>query len=236
MQGYQPEDDLIFNTASRVPICLCIDMSGFTGADSETETARRERLEDIIRMFYGELTKDDMIRNSAEVCIVGFGGGPYAFREFHTIDNCDEKLSFTDEGKGDIGGGVLSALEKISARIEMYKMNGVDYLKAWLVIMGAVSFAEECRETLKEAQRQVLELEERKKITVVPVYIEKGTETNEGAKECLSGFSDKDGSLITLDEKKFGRFFEWLCKSVGNVVCAKTGELDYADLTDWEDI
>lgn len=242
---YFGDDDLIFNTSSRVPICLCIDTSGSMEQYDDTTESRISRVKKGIIQFYRELRESDLTKYSAEVAIVAFSTKPYVVQDFRTIDLVNpDSVELVPHGKGDLGKGVLKAIELLQARKESYKRNGIDYYQPWLIIMtdGRPTGDENTISDLRQAQQKTIEMESNKKLTVIPVFIGRAEENSElseidsKADKYLSGFSKKNTPLQLSSGAKFSQFFEWLGKSVVMFTEDTDVELDFADLTDWEEI
>ncbi len=241
---YFGDDDLILNTSSRVPVCLCIDTSGSMNQKDETNVSRINRVKAGIKRLYQDMEENDMTRYSAEIAIVGFSTTPYVVQDFKTIDMLETRdVKLETHNKGDLGKGVLKALELLQKRKEMYKQNGIDYYQPWLIIMtdGRPTGDENVMQDLKRAQEQVLQLEKDKKLTVITIFIGRMEENvdlskiDSKADEYLSGFSRKEPIQLSSG-KKFSQFFEWLGKSVSVATGNANFELDFAGLTDWDEI
>ncbi len=241
---YFSDDDLIYNTASRVPVCLCIDTSGSMNQKDSAGISRINRVIEGIKRFYKELEENEMTRYSAEVAIVGFSTEPYVVQDFKTIDYIDAKnVNLIPNGQGDLGLGVLKSLELLKKRKAMYNENGIDYYQPWLIIMSdGKPTGNNCFTSLAEAQKNTVEMEDNKKLTVIPVFIgkiEDGKELKEidsKADKYLSDFSKKNPPLQLSSGQKFSDFFEWLGKSVSAASVSSDVELDFAKLTDWDSI
>ena len=60
-------EDLVNNPTARVPVCLCLDVSGSMDGEPIRE------LNDGVRMFYDAIREDETALYAAEVCIITFG-------------------------------------------------------------------------------------------------------------------------------------------------------------------
>ncbi len=103
-------EDLVNNPTPRVPVCLCLDISGSMGAvegdcvetgetvyeDGETwnivtgGTSRISELEAGVEAFYKEIREDEMTLYSAEICIVTFGDKAECLADFANIERQQE--------------------------------------------------------------------------------------------------------------------------------------------------
>lgn len=242
---YMGEDDLIYNTATRLPVCLCIDTSGSMTAKDGGDKSRMQRVKEGIQSLYKEIENDDMTRDSAEIAIVGFSTEAYVIQDFKTIDFVDQNPHIEAHGKGDLGLGVLKALELLQQRKNTYKANGVDYYQPWLIIMsdGHPTGDGDVKVPLRKAQAQVIELEKGNKLTVIPVFIgrqEEGVDLedlDQKADQYLSAFSNKNDPYQIKGATNFSRFFTWLGQSVSQAQ-GNAGQINltFAELTDWDEI
>ncbi|MCR4911055.1 MAG: VWA domain-containing protein [Bacilli bacterium] len=240
MGKYATDDDLIYVTSTRIPVCLCIDTSGSMSGKDGTDKSRIERVKEGIEAFYQEVRNDELIVDAAEVSIVGFNDDPYIVRDFGLVKENDNglKTQISASGQGNIGVGVLEALNLLAKRKEMYKENGVDYYQPWIIIMsdGHSTGDNDVRGNLKKAQEQTLELEKNGKLNVVTVYIGGSLNEDTKAQRDLGGFSKKNPTQ-EISATKFSDFFVWLGKSVSIVAEGNSDQvaLDFTDLTDWTD-
>ena len=61
-------EDLVNNPTARVPVCLCLDVSGSMDGKPIDE------LNEGVKLFYESISEDDVAAYSAEISIVTFGG------------------------------------------------------------------------------------------------------------------------------------------------------------------
>ena len=243
---YFADDDLIMNTATRIPICLCIDTSGSMSRKDDGDKSRIERVQDGIALFNKEIREDEMTALSAEVSIVAFSDDAEIVQDFKTVDNISRKPTLKPHKGGDLGKGVLLALDILEQRKRSYRENGVDYYQPWLIIMSdgrptnTVETGVDAR--VAEAQERALRLQEEKKLTVITVFIGDSEEDmdvediDEKAHKCLSGFSNNAPVLQITEGTKFAKFFTWLGKSVSVASAGNDIELDFTDMWNWDEI
>lgn len=217
------DEGLIDNPAKRVPVCLCLDVSGSMSGEPIKELNRG------IAEFYKAIKEDDAARVSAEIAIVTFDDTATVYDDFSTIDSKVAPTLRTG-GSTSMGAGVKKALEILETRKQSYKAAGTDYFQPWLIIMsdGAPTDHEYI-----EAQAYVKNLESSKRLTVFPIAIGYAADMN-----VLSGFSSKKGA-IRLQGLKFREFFEWLSQSVRTVSNSKPNEvvvLDTSAIKNWGDL
>ena len=220
------EDDLATNPAPRVPICLCLDTSG------SMEGRRCEELRKGVERFYNSIKSDDVAVNSAEVCIVTFGGKAKCISEFKTLSQITELPAFDVAGETPLGEAVNLALDKLDARKEEYKDNGVDYFQPWLVIMTD-GYATGLQSEFDRAVKRVETLVKDRKLTVFPIGVGSSADM-----EGLNKLSPKRQAL-KLRGLNFKEFFEWLSQSVCRVSQSVVGEkitLDVEAIKAWSEI
>ncbi len=217
------EDDLVLNTSSRVPVCLCLDVSG-SMSDCIGE------LNEGVNEFYAAVKRDDTAASSCEIAIVTFESYVKLEEDFSTVDK-KSPVALRALGGTDMAGGVRMALDILEKRKARYKETGVDYFQPWFIIMS--DGAPMDRAAVKALQETTKALEADKKLVIFPICIGDGADH-----EIMSGFSNKRRP-IRLKDHKFSEFFEWLGKSVSVVSASQVGDkikLDTSTIADWGDL
>ena len=192
------EEDLINFAGSRLPICLCLDVSNSMNAkilDKDGKvTTKIAQLNEEIRKFYGELKRNEMARYMVEVAIVTFGGGlgmgqSSEVKKIRDFSSCRysgrcsrvECFRFDPSWRGYQYVFGVGGKEK-----KHYRCNGTTFYRPWLIIVsgggdfGSLSKLEFAREVIHECV-------ERKKI--VPMLFTVG-EVTEEEKETLLEFGN----------------------------------------------
>lgn len=252
------DQDLIDNSATRLPICLCIDVSdtmtyvlpntgfvesGETGIDDEGNTVvfgrggikRIDKLIEGLEKFKKELMNDAVARTSAEICIVSFSDSAECLTEFCSADKF-EIPPLTTGGKTDMGAGVNLALDKLEERKNLYKEMGIDYYQPMLVLFSDGA-ANGNKSVFMEASRRACDMVNDRKLTCLPIAIgvDDDDENNKAevssAIHCLKSFSPKNNPK-SLNAIKFTEFFEWLSKSVSIRSRSQVGDIITAPSTD----
>ena len=157
MGKYAGEDDLIFNTSTRLPVCLVVDTSSsmlrilddLTGVEPARQEFRDGQMWNIfegdfntylkqinagVNKFYNAIRDNEVAASSAEIAIVTFDDSIKVREDFQTVDAKGE-FHVDDSETGDntnLGAGVKQALEMLEARKQQYKSNGVDYFQPWI--------------------------------------------------------------------------------------------------------
>ncbi len=219
---YGDDDDLVLNTSARIPVCLCIDVSG-------SMCTCVEELNLGVSDFYKSIRENNAALASCEVSIVTFGSKVEVLEPFSTVDKKKDAI-FIPNGKTDMTGGVNKALQLLNKRKDEYKKNGVEYFQPWLVIF--TDGTPDDTHSIIAVQDAVRKMESEKKLTVFGVAI-----GNLVDMDILNKFS-KNGAL-QLKGNNFSEFFEWLGKSVSIVSNSVVGcepELDMSDIDNWADL
>lgn len=235
------------NPTARVPICLCLDLSGsmdtieggnYTNTGRKTiidgkeynivegGTSRLDELRSGLTLLFDAIKEDDMAVDAAEISIVGFDDEAYTLLRFAHIE--DQEIPTLETGNStSMGEGVNLALDLLEERKRHYKDKGIQYYQPWLVLMtdGENNGS---KSELERAVRRIKELVDLKKLSVFPIGI-----GNEADMTTLAKFSPKRRPL-RLKGLKFKEFFEWLSQSVSKVSVSTPGEdVDLPPVSDW---
>ena len=214
--------DLVENPTTRLPVCLCLDVSNSMEGDPVNE------LNEGIGLFFYELKKDEIAFYSAEVAVVTFGGfDAKCLLDFANLERVPKPPKLEAVGMTPMGEGVNLALDLLEKRLNEYREKGVDYFQPWLVLMSDGSPNGDETE-LERAIQRVSELEHSKKLTVITIGIGKDADM-----EVLAKFSP-DKSPLKLKGLKFKDFFSWLSKSVSAISQSMAGEnVELEPTSDW---
>jgi len=216
-------EDLVNNPTARVPVCLCLDVSGSMDGDPINE------LNEGVRAFYQEIRDDEVALYAAEISIVTFGGDAECMEDFANIERQTNIPELEAYGGTPMGEAVNMALDMLEARKEEYKDKGVDYYQPWLVLMTDGQPNGSSRE-LQQAIARTVEMTENRKLTVFPIAVGEDADM-----DVLQEFSPKRRPL-KLKNLMFKEFFTWLGKSIVSTSNSMPGEeipLDIDGLKGW---
>ena len=203
------EDDLVENSATLIPVCLCLDTS------SSMRGKPIEELNKGIKLFYETIKNDEISCMSTDLSIVTFGnGGVKSMYDFSNLNKNPNPPELKAGGNTPMGDAVNKALDMIENRRDEYHRKGIDHYKPWLVIMtDGHPFGDSSKTSLPTAQRRATELVNNNKLGVFPIWI--GNNNQEKGMSILAGFSPKNkpAKLKGID---FSKFFDWLSKSVSS--------------------
>lgn len=232
-------EDLVNNPTPRVPICLCLDISGSMGAPVKNgrsmfsgSTTRIKELQEGVNLFYEEIKSDEVAKYSAEICIVTFNNRATCVMDFANIERQTSIPQFVPAGQTWMGEGVNLALDLLEKRKNEYRDKGVDYYQPWLVLMTDGE-ANGNRQELERAIQRTISLERQRKLVIFPIGI--GDETD---MPTLKRFSERRTAL-KLQGLKFQEFFDWLSKSVSRLSQSIPGEafsLDQEGIKGWAEL
>lgn len=245
------EQDLEDNPTPRVPVCLCLDVSGSMDAVEgncvrtgkqivrdgrvwdlvEGGTTRIHELQNGINSFYNAVRNDDVAQYSVEICIVTFGDKAHCLTDFAGIER-QSVPKLTTENNTSMGEGVNLALDLLDKRKSEYQKSGVDYYQPWLVLMTD-GVPNGNRTVQENAYKRVAKMVSDKKLTVFPIAI-----GNEADISALKKFSP-NRTPLRLKGLKFNEFFAWLSQSVAKVSQSIPGEavkLDLEGIKGWAEL
>lgn len=214
-------DQIANNRTRRQLICLCVDASISMSMHQRMSTVNRE-----IGAFLQNMYNNATARDAVEVCIITFGDKTELVCDYqplaealHTCQPIQPTGSRTE-----LGAGVLLALERLEARLQLLTELGVSYYRPYLIIISDddATDALRCEEAAKRVRQALRE--------------------NSLEVRCLS-FSDEDSAsralqTFTLDRRvdrvnslEMTNFFEMLSRSVSAASrrSVQRGELDLDD-------
>ena len=217
-------DDLVNNPTARVPVCLCLDVSGSMEGDPIRE------LNEGVRQFYEAIREDEVALYAAEICIVTFGHkGAQCIVDFAGLEHQPEAPVLTANGMTPMGEAVNLALDLLEQRKNAYKDKGVDYYQPWLVLMTDGEPNGDKNELARSINRTV-DMIDSKKLTIFPSGIGEDADM-----DTLARFSPKRTPL-RLKGLCFREFFQWLSQSVSCTSTSMPGEhitLDLDGIKGW---
>lgn len=228
-QKYMGDDDLIYNTSTRVPVCFCLDISG-----SMKRNDAIGQLNNGVATLYREIKANPRTRKACEIAIVTFNSEVKVEEDFSLVD---EKTAPTFEAEGGtaLAHAVEKGLELVNARKETYKKNGIDYFQPWIVIITDGKPGD--KEELPAIQQKVKQLVCDKKLVVYPLVVgndDNPTKVNE-IFDILNGFCDKPMARH-IKNAKYDDFFIFLLNSFDSITQSKVGDdvqIDESAINDW---
>ena len=177
-------EDLVNNPTARVPVCLCLDVSGSMDGEPIRE------LNDGVRMFYDAIREDETALYAAEVCIITFGrNGAKCITDFASIELQPDAPVLNAGGMTPMGEAVNLGLDLLEKRKNEYKSKGVDYYQPWLVLMTD-GVPNGNPGELSRAISRTVEMTNNRKLSIFPIGIGEDADM-----DVLARFSPKRGPL-----------------------------------------
>ena len=245
--------DLEDNPTARVPVCLCLDVSGSmniiipgTGRATNEQrvidgqrvyiaeggVSRLDEMQKGIESFYETVRSDPQAHDAAEICVVTFGaGGAHIACDFARVDR-QTVPRLSADGETPMGEAVNLALDCLEQRKKEFKEAGVDYFQPWLVLMTD-GVPNGNQQALEQAITRTRNLANANRLTVFPMAV-----SEEADLATLSRFSPKRPPA-KLKNMNFKDFFEWLGKSVQQLSNSVPGEkptLPHDNVDTWWEI
>jgi uncharacterized protein YegL len=207
MKNYYSVDELVDNPTQRVPICLCLDVSGSMRGEPIKELNKG------IRVFFDALNQDEIALYAADVCIVTYGNrgenSVQCISDFSSIESKATLPELTAYGQTPMGEAVNMCLDLLDARKKEYQEKGVDYYQPWLVLMtDGKPYGDKDPTAVSIAQQRTSKMVTDRKLVVFPIGI--GADADMSV---LAKFSPKN-SPLKLNGLDFCQFFQWLSASV----------------------
>lgn len=200
---------LMNNSAPRVPVALCLDIS------SSMKGEPIDELNAGVGQYLTEIYNDDMTRNSAETAIVTFADEAECLLDFNTVD----QLALTPleaDGMTDMGEGLTLALDLLDKRKQQYKTVGVEYYQPILVVMSDGE-PNGNPKVLKQATSRIQQMIAERKLTVIAVGIGENADM-----KMLNQLTRRDA--VRMNGLYFREFFAWLSRSVAEVSASNPGD------------
>lgn len=208
------DEDLINNSANRVPVCLVVDSSASMGVGNRIQSVNNG-----IRNFLREGRNNDYAADSIDLCIVAFNGDNGAvIQPFSNICSVSFK-NINAAGGSPLGSTVLTALEAIKNRLEDYETHGISSFKPWLIIMSDGEASPWDNRHFNRALLQLKELDQQRKIKIACINM------NENENNDLNKLSLGKG-VGKIDSFHMEQFFSMLSKSAANLSVSTVGEDD----------
>ncbi|MBO4695408.1 MAG: VWA domain-containing protein [Clostridia bacterium] len=218
------DPDLLDDPVQRIPICICLDISG-----SMRKYGKFEQLKDGLIIFSNAILEDPKAKEAAEVAVLLFNNKCRVLYEFGRIKN----VLTLDEGIVPENGTIFSdtlkkALKMLDDRKKEYAAAEVEYYQPWLVIIsdGLPGDMKQC----DELKPTLIEMQKNRKLAVFSIpIIPKDIEPSKEKEICnfMDGFSI-DKSMV-LNSQKIREFFKWLSRSASNAAQSKGNDENTSD-------
>lgn len=116
------------NPENRCPVVLLLDISGSMAGEPIQELNKG------IQAFRDEISKDTQASLSVEISIITFGDTVSLAQDFITVDQF-KPPTLAAGGLTPMGEAIELALDSIEKRKQIYKQNGINYYRPWIVLI-----------------------------------------------------------------------------------------------------
>jgi uncharacterized protein YegL len=197
------------NPELRCPCVLLLDVSGSMAGKPINE------LNEGIQLFWQEVSKDPLASKRVEVAVVAFSSDVEVVQDFATIENSQPPV-LEAGGATAMGSGILTALDMLRNRKEVYRRNGISYYRPWIFLItdGAPT---EPIEVMQRAAQAIQQEEAKKGVAFFAVGVE-------GADMDMLATLSKERQPLKLKGLAFRELFLWLSASMQRVSSSKVGD------------
>jgi len=194
------------NPEPRCPCVLLLDVSGSMAGQPINE------LNEGIQLFWQEVSKDPLASKRVEVAVVTFSDDVEVVQDFATIENSQPPV-LEAEGATAMGSGILTALDMLRNRKEVYRRNGISYYRPWIFLItdGAPT---EPQEVMQQAAQAIQQEEAKKGVAFFAVGVK-------GADMRMLATLSKERQPLKLKGLAFRELFLWLSASMQRVSSSK---------------
>ncbi len=202
-------NDLIENTATRVPICLCLDTSY-----SMIIGRKIDAINNSVRTFIKDCLQNEYSRDSVDLCIVACGGSkPTVIQDFANIK--DVQFTPLKAGGGTpLGESVNLCIDCIDEQIQKYDAVGLSRYRSWLIIMTDGKSSDSVTDSSRKLRGKLMD----GTIKLKAIDMSNGEENND-----LKNFT-LDNKVEPISSMEITNFFMWLSQSVTNLSSGVPGE------------
>jgi len=212
------EVEFIDNPDQRCACVLLLDTSSSMSGQPITEL--RKGLES----FEQEVKEDVYARRRVELSIITFGSDVTVKQDFVTIDAFTTP-EFEPNGYTFMGTAVIKAIEQVRDRKSVYRENGIDYYRPWIILITDGRPEGEPPDRFDEAVRMVHEEEANKGVAFFAIGVQNAD------MKCLEQLSVREPKL--LRGLNFVDLFAWLSDSMKSVSNSRLDDQVQLAPTSW---
>ncbi len=224
------ERALVENPETRVPIIVCVDCSY-----SMRQEGRLARVTEGLAQFCDDMAKDQIARDSVDLCIISYGGkSAEVARNFTSpAQLLSEGLpELTADGETPLANAVSTAQEALARQLKRYSDNGISNYRPWLIIIGDGDESFD-NEALRQAAAELKRESDAKHLNVLCVLV--GNEANAPYASLMQ--LSPDSRVHYLRDLRFRAFFNWLSRSIQKTSQSLSGEeIQYEETETWADV
>jgi uncharacterized protein YegL len=204
--------DLIRFAENPGPYCPCILLLDVSGSMSG---ARITSLNSGLKSFKDSLLDDDLAKNRVQVAIMTFAGTTKVIQDFITATEFVPPTLGPEPGGTSMSSAILSAVEMIKERKNIYKSGGVEYYRPWIFLITDGEPTDDS-DLFNRAAQAIKKGESDKSFAFFSVGVE------DADLDKLKLLSTR--SPVALKGLQFGSMFSWLSKSLSSVSGSQIGD------------
>lgn len=197
--------DLVEATAKRLPVVICLDISG-------SMANRLKELQQALLRFSHSMAEHPKAKHSVELALVSFNTQAHEVFYFAPMSETINKvqgLQLMASGQTAMGAALMKAMDMLEERKLQYKDTAVPYYQPWLVLMTDGEPTD--LDLFSKACARVESLAKDEKLHIIPCGI--GGDYNRNVLQMLcTGFVRNP--LRVHDTRDLTEFFEFLRNSV----------------------
>jgi len=184
------------NPEQRLACVLLLDTS------SSMANGRIDKLNQGVSTLIQALKEDEVASKRVDLAVITFASEITLVQDFSNADRWDPP-KFEANGVTNMGEAIVQALDRLEARKQEYKKNGVAYFRAWLFLItdGMPT------DSTDVAAQRLRSAEQKKQVKVFAVGV--GDDIDLETLEKIAG-----ATPLRLNEKRWDELFKWLSVSV----------------------
>jgi uncharacterized protein YegL len=199
------------NPDPRCPCVLLLDVSSSMQGDAISA------LNEGLKAFQREVSRDAIAARRVEIAIVTFGSGARTVQDFVTVDQFVPP-ELVANGQTHIGIGIETALDLLEQRKATYRNLGVAYYRPWVFLITDGAPLGEPDSLVETARQRLLGEQKVNKL----VFFAVGTASANFQK--LQTFTSPDRPALQLAGLQFVELFVWLSRSQQAIAQSRPGE------------
>ena len=165
-----------------------------------------------LESFIADLKKDPYARQRVELSVITCGRQAAVVSDFVAVGTIDGYTPLQADGPTPMGAAINLAIDRLESRKTLYRENGIQYFRPWIVIMTDGMPTDD----MKSAVTRIHESRNKGKSVVFCIGI--GEDANMAELEKLSD------RVKRLQETRFAELFAWLSASLGQVSRSHMGD------------
>jgi len=197
-------DNFAENPEPRCPLVLLLDTSGSMAGDPISQ------LNEGLVTLKDELSADSLVAKRVEIAIIKFGPVE-TLNDFHTVGNFYPP-HLKASGDTPMGAAINQGLDLLKIRKELYRANGIDYYRPWVMLITDGGPTDQWR----GAANRVHEGESAKAFSFFAIGVEKAN------MDTLKEISVRQP--LKLKGLRYRDLFAWLSKSMKSVSQSAVGD------------